>query len=856
MTPTQNDDVLVGDKANNLIVGLAGDDLVQGQGGDDLLFGDFVPQNLLTGVEGATSFAQYAASGAWQVRQTADGHTEMSQSVETVAGAEYSIGFETAANYGSGTVSGAVEVLWNGQIIGRIDTTSGVFEDALFHFVGTGGTGEITFRSVDSEVEDTGPEVHTDAPIFYYEKVMHLGGEDVTVKAIAEGQNHIYQVLNGKLHAFDPDSETYTAAGAEATVVVNAIGFNQQDDMLYGIAVANGVDALERAVSKTDLVAYDASGACYRVGDTPYRSWTADFDDQGNLWAFHSSMDRVSMIDVDHLDEDGNPTTVTFKFPKSMVTDSVWDVAYDANCQSFYGLVRPSSAGQPAKLFQIDVSNVANGGEPEFSTTPVVSTFIDGAWVDGVPHMTFGAFVVDGDGNLYAGGNGGDHDMNGSTGTSGGIYRVVTDGATGELRLILVADAPKSYSNDGAIDSRAMDPFTEVDTYARVLIRAPELIEAPQGETSYDDTLEGGNGQDTADGGFGSDVVVGQSLGDHLMGANADDSLWGGAGPNAEGGARSVYDEAGTRYDAFGNILAEDDDRLDGGDGDDFLHGSAGHDTLLGGDGEDTLDGGSGFDNLSGGADDDVLKGGANTDTLSGGAGEDTLDGGSDRDLLSGDGGNDLLKGRSGADTLDGGSGADTLSGGSGHDDLSGGDGADQLKGGSGNDALSGGASDDALDGGRGNDSIAGDDGNDHIKGGSGNDLVDGGGGKDSINGGSGDDDITGGGGRDKIYLGAGSDVASGGADSDRFVFRDEDLDGSTDRITDFRHGSGEYDVLDFRALSLLDDGVTETDWLDNFVTETLSNDVVVDLGQYSLILTNVDQSATFRAEVCDGILL
>ena len=855
MVGTEFDDLLTGEKLANTIVGLAGDDTVLGNGGNDVLHGDFVQENLLQGTADATSFAQYGATGAWAVGQTGSGQTEMSQTVTTQAGAVYEINFELAANYGAGTVSGAVEVLWNGQVIDQFDTNSGVFEGHTVQFAGTGDPGTLTFRSAPSSSSESGPQIFTDAPVYYYEKTMSFGSGDVDVKAIAAGQNHIYQVINGKLHAFDPETEAYTAAGAEATVLTNAIGFNQEDDLIYGIAVGNGVDSLGRTVQQTDLVALDASGASFLVGSTPYRSWTADFDQNGNLWSFHSSMDRVTMIDVDQFDANGDPVSTTFKFPKNMVTDQVWDVAFNAATQTFYGAVRPSKAGQPAKLFQIDVSAVADGGEPTFSTTPIVETVVNGVVKAGVPAITFGAFVIDGDGNLYAGGNGGDHDMDGSTKSSGGIYRVETND-DGALRLVLVADAPKSYSNDGALDPRAMDPFTAPDTAAAVLIRTPSLVETVAGETSYDDWLEGGSGQDTASGGFGEDVVIGQSLGDMLYGNDGDDALYGGGVPGTGAFGVSVYDADGNRFDANGNPLAEDDDMLDGGDGDDFLHGSAGHDHLIGGAGNDELDGGTGSDRLEGGTGDDILSGGKHDDTLIGGSGSDTLDGGSGADAMDGGIGNDTLSGGSDADTMGGGEGDDTLSGGTGNDIMDGGIGNDVLNGGSHDDTLTGGEGNDRLDGGSGNDTVTGGDGEDRIKGGSGNDTLSGNAGKDYLNAGSGNDVIDGGAGRDRIYLGAGEDVATGGEGHDTFIFRNDDLDGSQDLITDFRHGGLEFDTLDFRRLDLLDGYADADAWIADNVVQLGSNDVEVSVGSCTLTLTDADglQSAFFL-EVCDGFL-
>jgi len=704
---TNQTELLEGSAKDDIILGLAGDDTIRAAGGADVIHGDFVGMNLLDGTEAATSFAQYGETGAWDVRDAGDGHSSMSQSFDTVAGALYEISFELAANYGANTLSGAVEVLWNGEVISRFDTNSAVFQDHMIAFYGTGGQGELTFRSVEPATSEA-PEIFTDLPVFYTETEMEIGGQAVKVKTIAEGQGHIYQVLNGKLHVFDPVSATYTPAGEEATVVVNAIGYNQQDNLIYGIAVQPGVDALGQTVAEADLVMYDASGAAYRIGETPYRSWTADIDANGNLWAFHSSMDRVTMIDLDQRDEIGNPVSVTYKFPKEMVTDKVWDVGYDATTETFYGIVKPEQVGQSAKLFQIDISGVAEGREPAFSTTEITGTLIDGTLVDGVPGMTFGAFVVDGDGNLYAGGNGGDHDMDSTTSSSGGIYKVLTDAVTGTAQLELVSAAPKASSNDGAVDPRTMDPFTQKDAYAAVLIRAPQVVETPDPDTSYDDQIHAGAGADIAYGGYGEDVVIGAGLGDVLHGGAENDALYGGAGPDSTSTLVSVYDADGVRYDPFGNVLPEDDDTLYGGAGDDFLSGSAGHDSLHGGTGADTLEGGTGFDRLFGEDGNDILEGGSDQDTLHGGAGDDALDGGSGDDVLHGDDGEDSLIGGSGNDSLSGGTGADDLRGGPGADVLWGDDGDDRVDGGTGDDAVHGGAGADYVKGGSGNDLITG----------------------------------------------------------------------------------------------------------------------------------------------------
>lgn len=861
MIGTVVSELLDGTRQADVIVGLDGNDQINGGTGDDLIYGDFVDPNMLLGAIGATSFAQYAQSGAWSVTNSADGHSSMSQTVQTAADTTYSISFELAANYGAGSVSGAVEVLWNGEVIHSFDTNSATFSSHDVSFQGTGGPGELTFRSIDSTI-DTGPEIHTDGVVYWYEKAMQINGEEVKVKAIAEGQTHIFQVMDGTLQAFDVASETYQKAGSEGTVNVNALGFNQADDMLYAIAVGQGIDSLGNTVEAADLVMFDAAGDSYKVGSTPYRSWTGDFDASGNLWVFNSSMDWINKIDVDQVNDAGEVATETFKLPRNLIKDGVWDVAYDAATQTFTGMVKPDAEGEASTLLVIDVSN----GTPSFENITVTHTIVDGESLDGVPFMTFGAAIHDADGNLYVGGNGGDHDMNNATATTGAIYKVVMDAQTGTAHLELVASAPQARSNDGAADPRAMDPFTQVDKYANILIRAPqltpELPTGPEGEltpdSGYDDTINGGIGQDTVFGNIGQDTLIGASGGDTLHGEDGDDAIYGGAGPEwTDNGLISVYDDQGNRFDQFGNPLPADDDVLFGGAGDDLLSGSAGHDTLDGGTGSDTLSGGSGNDTLFGGAGDDTMSGGGQDDTMSGGDGDDVMTGGSGDNRLFGGAGNDQMTAGAGTDYLEGGDGDDTIYAGNGDDHLVGGAGADSLDGGSDNDRLEGGAGNDTLEGGTGNDYLDGGTGADRLLAGSGDDVLMGGDGNDYLAAWKGDDVLDGGAGNDKLYLGAGTDIASGGTGNDVFIFRADDLDGASDTITDFRVAGTEKDRLDLRGLGLLDGGLSETEWLTKALTQNDDFSVTVDLGKGQVtLLDQFDAGNAFYDQVWTGIVL
>lgn len=843
-------DVLSGGAGQDTMVGLSGDDTLTGDSGADRIYGDYAEENLLGPSANALSFADYADIGDWTVSTLDNGLQEMTQTVSTEAQGVYNLSMSLAANFAGGHVDSGLEVLVDGVVVASFDSQSGAFSDHSLTFTATGSSTDITLRALAGS--GTGPVIDTSGAVFSTEAQVTIGGQDVTVAAFAPGQANLYQVFNGTLHVFDTEAQTYEKVGANGTVNVNAIGFNQEDSLIYGVAVGNGTDALGNAVGRDDLVMFDATGAVYRIGEGPFRSWTGDFDDQGNLWIFNSRLNFLSKIDVDTLDSNGNPIETRIDLNDALFGLNVYDLSFDAATQSFSGVARGSYEGAPATLVTVDVS----GDTPQISSISVTHTQVGDQLLTGTPAITFGAAIYDTDGTLFVGGNSGDHDMNNATRASGGIYRVDINPTTQTATLVLVTDAPRSYSNDGAADPNALSPFEEVDLEATMLLRDLQLVATTEGELSYNDDLQGGGGADTMEGGIGEDLLTGGSIGDSLMGGAGNDSLHGGAGFDAVAIApASTYDAEGARYDHLGNLLPENDDWLYGGSGDDLIAGSAGHDTLLGGTGADTLQGGTGFDHLMGGEGDDDLNGGSDRDTLEGGAGADTLDGrtgddmlhgGADDDLLLGSSGNDSLYGDAGDDVLKGGShddlliggeGADTLEGSGGSDDLRGDAGADSLLGGAGDDALSGGADNDTLSGGAGDDDLSGGTGRDRMNGGSGADTLSGGDGRDTLAGAAGDDVLDGGAGRDSLFLGAGDDVAWGGEDADRFIFRDRDLDGSTVEIRDYDINEGDY--LDLRSVDLGD----SENWFATSVTQDQNGTITVDLGASTVQLydTGID---------------
>ena len=811
-------------EGNDYAVGGAGEDTLDGGKGNDVIYGDKLPENLLAGEETSVgqSVAQFEGAD-WVVTQNGDtGQTEMSQVIDTQSEKTYKISIDVAANFAGGFTSGAVEVLWNDEVIDKIDVDSGEFRTLSYEVQGIGAGTGIAIRTADPDAP-AASIYDTSGPIYSYEKTIDLGDGNITVSAFAPGQSKLLQVISGQLQIFDTGTQSYTAAGPETGVRVNAIGLNIQDDLVYGYSKANGSDALGASLSANSLVMMDATGAIYKLGDGQHADFVGDFDDAGNLWTFDSSLNRVSKIDVDALDAQGNPAIENFELPADLSTSNIYDVAYNHKTGLFYGVVAPRANGEDGKILVIDLADVETGGVPTVSEIPITWTLVNDAVLPGMAKGAFGAVFVDGTGNLYAGLNAGDHDLTAETPDSGGIYRIDV-GETGQYaQAVLMSAAQTTGNNDGAVDPRGNDPFAEIDATAHVLVR--DIVVADLDGEGWDDVIFGGEGDDEIYGGgrhddinagIGDDTVDGQAGQDLIFGGLGFDNLFGGTGND------SLYG-------------GEDADEVNAGRGNDLAFGGTGADLVYGETGNDTLSGNEGADQVYGGAGKDQLYGDEGEDRLFGGSGNDALDGGADADQLDGGTGNDVLVGGTGADQLDGGSGNDTLNGDQGDDVLVGGQGKDLLQGGSGADSLSGNSGNDVLYGGSDNDQINGDQGNDMLYGDAGADMIFGGAGADTVFGGTGDD---------RIEAGAGRNMISGGAGADTFVFL-SDNGSHHDTVLDFNCFGETADKVDLTDFLLLDSFESTEAWQEKCLSQTDDNDVLLKLGfgQSVTLQTNHDFS-------------
>ncbi|MDO9190961.1 MAG: calcium-binding protein, partial [Sulfurimicrobium sp.] len=269
---------------------------------------------------------------------------------------------------------------------------------------------------------------------------------------------------------------------------------------------------------------------------------------------------------------------------------------------------------------------------------------------------------------------------------------------------------------------------------------------------SGDDVLDGGTGADQIEGGDGDDTLIsGASTASDLEREvnyrwgfwynSAHDRLAGGAGDdtyviNADSGYDQITDAEGSNRIVLGQGLSAENVIISTGSG--WEH--SGQTQIDFGSGAVFVDAGSRIDriesadgvvitaddfdkyrlaSISGTTSADVLTGTKGPDDIYGGDGNDVIHGGAGRDSLRGGTGNDRLFGDSGDDTIEDGEGENFIDGGAGNDNLSG---NGYLSGGAGDDTLSGYG---ILDGGAGNDLIYANSGAVVLFGeGSGNDVI------------------------------------------------------------------------------------------------------------------------------------
>ncbi|MEM7426037.1 MAG: hypothetical protein AAF441_08075 [Pseudomonadota bacterium] len=808
-------DVIDAGSGTNYAEGGGGDDTITAGDGNDTLIGDF------SGVEdgGSTitgrSWSEMASGGHWTQSTTSQEGLTVSRSIyqdiKTEEGEVYDLSFDMAMVSAGSAGASSVEVYWNGELVDTLSPQDALFNSYQLSVTGTGGDDRLTFR----EITDHG-QISNDGGIATTTVQLQVGDEAVDVPAFVAGQPNLYQVIRDQLYLYGTEEATYEEVGDGFGFNVNAVGYNTGDNLLYGFATGSGTDNQGNTVSKHDLVAIDAEGNAHRIGNVPMEEhvgngsiYIGDITPDGHMWGMNGGhRTELFKIDINSVDANGDLSVEVIQIPSGAITEQIADWTYIESENAFFGIADKGNALEGV-IYKIDPFNLVNG-EAQVTTTPITSLTIDGVTQDAFPNgNAWGAVFTDIEGNIYAGMNNGDHDIDGATAKTGAIYRI--DGMdTGEASAVLLSDAPTTSSNDGASDPRSLSAFAEIEDEAAFLLNQVTL--AP-----------GEGGDDVIDGGGGDDVIYGNIGDDHLSGGDGTDTITGGEGADEGFGNEGNDTLAGNEGNdqLFGGAGA---DNLQGGEGDDFLHGDANinvapgnqqetdnsaglapdvvlvdgyiddgkeyGDTIDGGVGDDTIDGGRGDDILIGGEGNDTVMGGHGNDDVTGGTGDDTAHGSDGEDTLRGNEGADLLHGGKGDDTVDGGTGNDHLLGGAGADVIAGGDGDDVLLGETDNDIITGGEGNDTLMGGIGDDTLNGENGNDTLVGGAGSDILTGADGNDGLHGSEGDDTLSGGAGNDHLSGGADNDTLTGGDGLDTLFgdAGDDELDGGAGDDTLFGH--------------------------------------------------------------------
>ena len=773
--------------------------------------------NILQSTEGSLTFNQYAVSDFWTGSVDENGYPILAAQIETLEDVPYELEFSIAANLAAGVFDVGIEVWFDGALLSTFTHSGALYESQTITFDGLGRSADLEFRVLDTTGGAGEQAIDTTGVIPSYDKTVTFLGESFTVAAFAPGQNLVYQVLGGQLVKFDLTTQTYTEAEYQNAFRINAMGYSTEHDLIFGLARETGTDARGTAISNGDIVAFDAQGATYKIAESPYSHYIGDMDADGNLWTFPGGLGQAVRYDLNTLDADGNPTITLYDLPDTQRgTGGLADLAYDPSTQTFSGVAHGGRDGAQGTLFEVDVSGLLLGGEAVITETAIVGTIVDGQIRDGMPSSAYGATMIDADGTVYAGANNANHDLDPATAKSGGFYRLVT-GEDGGLRMELLAAAPQVSSNDGAMDTRAYDPFLGIDTSSKVLLKEPILSIAIAEDDSVtlaakgvaatldllaNDTVSEGESLRITEIG-GQPAVTGSTLtlpGGTVVALHEDGTVTVTPGwmtqSRTESFSYTVENTRGVTDTAQVNVIVSpvegtaDHDQMvlvyrdadgtviDGEDGPD--------DVILGYGGNDKIFSGAGADDIWGGAGNDFIRGGAGDDRILGEAGNDTLDGGTGADVMQGGDGNDVYYIDDAGDVISeaGGSGHDkvksmlshTLA--DGFEDLWLVEGSTALTGdgnsarnviwGNGNgNTLNGHGGDDMIMAGAGNDTVHGGDGHDNVQGGAGDDIMYGGSGNDKMHGQGGNDIQYGGDGNDVLCPNYGDDTMYGGAGDD-----------------------------------------------------------------------------------------
>ena len=160
----KGNDIINLEAGNDYAEGGVGNDTINGGEGNDTIYGDVNEGSVITNAEGATTLDQYIEHGEWNFTET-DQYEQISHSIDTDESDKFEITFELAANLAGGHGSGKVEVLWNGDVVGTVSTSTGVYEKHTFEVNGQPDSSELSFRVLEPEPDPNAPVYDFSGPV-------------------------------------------------------------------------------------------------------------------------------------------------------------------------------------------------------------------------------------------------------------------------------------------------------------------------------------------------------------------------------------------------------------------------------------------------------------------------------------------------------------------------------------------------------------------------------------------------------------------------------------------------------------------------------------------------------------------
>ena len=560
---THHNDTLNGGAGNDTIIGHQGHDVITGatlSGANLLVDGSFE-----TAPVAAHTWTYFSEVGGWHsntgvevwgkdfIKTASDGNVTMEldfdnnfskvwQDVKTSAGQEYALSLDAAVRPGTVVGTNAIEVFWNGNLVGRIEPGSTDWQHEHFTVVGSGGTDRLEFRE-DATQNDS------------------LGGLIDNVKLFAEGKGNV--LLGGT------GNDTITAG-------------NSNDLLVGNDGKAGNVDMNKMTINEdvTAHVTFDGSGAGYHNAVGMYT-----YDNAGKITGV-----QMVYTDVSGAGVAGGPANPDIAMKAG--DRFGFFVAANAHNQGDNAAMFSDATGSFKMVDAVDGSgaNVNAGHEMK-----LVFVAADGTMTDIKTQYGTSLFTT----NTSDNGDGYQHSqvtVDPLTGKMSVKFEDLWNG--GDQNFY---DANFSM-NIGA--TNAVQLAHEFATGHHAAQNDDMLMGGVGNDTliglSGEDTLNGGSGTNKLFGGSGNDKFVSSGGNDKINGGSGFDTL---DLSNADHGVKldlskhtmvgfgtgtvkSIEAVIGTKFDDTfkGDKRAND---LNGGDGNDVLRGYRGADTLTGGAGDD-----------------------------------------------------------------------------------------------------------------------------------------------------------------------------------------------------------------------------------------------------------------------------